>query len=229
MKIGVLLVDDHDMVRAGLRSVLELRGDVEIVAEAGDGRTAIRLARELAPRLVVMDISMPDVNGVEATRQIVAAEGDVRVIILSMHGDRHSVAEALKAGASGYLLKNGAVKELGAAIDAALHGRVYLSSQVAGAMVDGYVRRPARRRGEEDDDGGGGDGAFDCLSPREGEVLRCLAEGKTNKEIAAQLFIGVKTVETHRAQLMDKLQIRTVAGLTKFAVRHGLTPLEGGG
>ena len=219
MKLGVLLVDDHDMVRAGLRSILELRDDVEVVAEAGDGRTALRLARELSPRLVIMDISMPDVNGIEATRQIVAAGRDVRVIVLSMHGDQHSVAEALKAGASGYLLKNGAVKELGPAIEAAVHGRVYLSPQVAGAMVDGYVKRVQPADG----------GALQSLTAREREVLQCLAQGKTNKEIAAELFIGVKTVETHRAQLMDKLQIRTVAGLTKFAVRHGLTPLEGAG
>ncbi len=219
MKHGVLLVDDHDMVRAGLRSVLELSSDFQIVAEAADGRTAMRLARELSPRLVIMDISMPDVNGIEATRQIVAADRDVRVIILSMHGDQHSVAEALKAGASGYLLKNGAVKELGPAIEAVLQGHVYLSPQVAGAMVDGYVRRGQMAAADG--------GALQSLTGREHDVLRCLARGKTNKEIAAELFIGVKTVETHRAQLMDKLQIRTVAGLTKFAVRHGLTPLEG--
>jgi DNA-binding NarL/FixJ family response regulator len=164
-----------------------------------------------------MDISMPSLNGVEATRQIVAHDPDVKVIILSMHADQHSVAEALKAGASAYLLKNSAAKELGLALEASLHGRAYLSPRVTGVMVDSYVRRTPST----------GEGALHTLSGRELEVLRCLAEGKTNKEIASQLFISAKTVETYRAQLMDKLDIHTVAGLTKFAVRNGLTPLEG--
>jgi DNA-binding NarL/FixJ family response regulator len=216
-KLRVLLADDHDMVRAGLRSVLTERYGLDVVAEAGDGHAAVRLARELSPDLVVMDISMPNLNGVEATRQI-AALGSAKVIMLSMHGDEHSVAEALRAGALSYLLKSSAAKELGLAIEAVMQGRTYLSTKVAGLVVDSYVRRPP----------GGQGSPLDALSGRERDVLRCLAEGKTNKEIASELSISVKTVETHRAQLMDKLNIHTVAGLTKFAIRSGLSPLEGG-
>ena len=134
---GVLLVDDHAMVRAGLRSVLELRGDLPVIAEAADGRTAMRLARELSPQVVLMDISMPGVNGIEATRRIAADNPDVRVIVMSMHADRHSVAEALGAGASGYVLKNTAARELGAAIDAAIARRVYISPRLTAAHRDG--------------------------------------------------------------------------------------------
>lgn len=217
-KLRVLLADDHDMVRAGLRSVLTELYGLDVVAEAGDGHVAVRLARELSPDLVLMDISMPGLNGVEATRQISLQERP-KVIVLSMYGDQHSVAEALRAGAFCYLLKSSAAKELGLAIEAVAQGRTYLSPKVAGLMVDGYVRRTPT--------GTGSGGALEILSGRERDVLRGLAEGKTNKEIASQLAISVKTVETHRAQLMEKLNIRTVAGLTKFAVRYGLTPLEG--
>jgi DNA-binding NarL/FixJ family response regulator len=213
----ILLADDHEMVRAGLRSVLEKGPDLRVVAEADDGRKAIRLARELTPDVVVMDISMPEVGGIEATRQIMADVEDAKVIILSMHADQHTVGEALRAGAVAYLIKSGAAKELRQAIDAVLDGRVYLSPSVAAVMVDSYVRRTH----------GAGPGAVEKLTPRERDVLKALAEGKTNKEIAADLYISVKTVETHRAQLMEKLNIHTVAGLTKFALRHGLASLDG--
>ena len=215
-KARVLVADDHDMVRAGLKSVLEKRPDVQVIAEAVDGHAAVRMAREFGPELVIMDISMPGLGGIEATRQIAAHDPGVKVVVLSMHGDQHSVAEALRAGAAGYLLKDTATRELGLALDAVMQGRVYLSPKVAGVMVEGYVRRPQSA----------GAAAIESLSPRERDVLQCLAEGKTNKEIAAQLFISVKTVETYRAQLMDKLKITTVAGLTKFAVRNGLTSLD---
>ena len=219
MKLRVLLVDDHEMIRAGVRSVLEKHADVEIVGEAGDGRAAVRLAARVKPDVVITDVSMPELNGIEATRQILAENPDVRVIILSMHGEGQHVTEALKAGASGYLLKNSAAEELGLAVGAVARGKVYLSPKVAQVVVDTHVRRagPADPRSCV---------ALEKLSGREREVLQLIAEGKTNKEIAEVLYLSPKTVETHRAQLMNKLDIRTVADLTKFAIRQGLTPLE---
>jgi DNA-binding NarL/FixJ family response regulator len=213
----ILLVDDHQMMRAGLRSLLDGEGGLRVVGEAENGRAAVELAHSLAPHVVLMDITMPDLNGIEATRQIVAASPQTKVVALSMHADRQFVTDMLKAGAVGYLLKNSAASELLAAIRAVMTGRNYLSPTITAVVVDRLVR------------GGGEDGdpsAFAALTPRERQVLQLIAEGRTNKEIAAQLNVGTKTVETHRAQLMDKLNIRTVAELTKYAIRHGLTALE---
>jgi len=215
--IRIVLADDHDVVRAGIRGILGRQSTIEVVGEASNGREALQMARDLKPNIIVMDIAMPELNGLEATRQIVAAEVDVKVLILSMHSSRQFVSEVLKAGASGYLLKNNALRELPIAIAAVSAGKVYLSPGVAELVVEDYVRHvPAT-----------GKVAFSTLSAREREVLQLLAEGKTSKEIANALTVSVKTVESHRSQIMDKLGIRTVAELTKFAVREGLTPLDG--
>jgi DNA-binding NarL/FixJ family response regulator len=212
--IRIVLADDHDVVRAGIRGILAKQTNVEVVGEASNGREALQMARDLQPNIIVMDIAMPELNGLEATRQIVAAQVDVKVLILSMHSSRQFVSEVLKAGASGYLLKNNALRELPIAINAVANGKVYLSPGVAELVVEDYVRHvPAT--------------GFATLSAREREVLQLLAEGKTSKEIANSLTVSVKTVESHRSQIMDKLGIRTVAELTKFAVREGLTPLDG--
>jgi DNA-binding NarL/FixJ family response regulator len=215
--IRIVLADDHDVVRAGIRGILERDAELEVVGEAPNGRSAIDLARDLRPHVVVMDIAMPDLNGLEATRQIVAADPGIKVIILSMHSSRQFVGEALKAGACGYLLKNNAVHELPPAVRSVASGKVYLSPAVADVVIEDYIRHVPDT----------GRKAFSALSQREREVLQLLAEGKTSKEIALALNVGQKTVESHRAQIMDKLGIRTVAELTKFAIREGLTPLDG--
>ena len=215
--IRILLADDHDVVRAGIRGVLERIPGVEIVGEADNGRTLIDLARQLTPNLVLTDIAMPDLNGLEATRQIVGLDAGIRVIVLSMHSSRQFVSEVLKAGASAYILKNTASREVPLAVSAAMDGKVYLSPGVADVVVEDYVRHvpdPGRA-------------AFSTLSAREREVLQLLAEGKTSKEIGLALHVSAKTVESHRAQIMDKLGLRTVAELTKFAIREGLTSLDG--
>lgn len=214
--IRILLADDHDVVRAGIRGVLEREKGLEIVGEADNGRAAIEMARRLIPNLVLMDIAMPDLNGLEATRQIVAFDARIKVVILSMHSSRQFVSEVFKAGASGYILKNTASREVPLAVAAVTEGKVYLSPGIAGVVVEDYVRNIPSA----------GNAAFGTLSAREREVLQLLAEGKTSKEIGAALNVSAKTVESHRAQIMDKLKLRTVAELTKFAIREGLTSLD---
>ncbi|MDY6917006.1 MAG: response regulator transcription factor [Chloroflexota bacterium] len=216
MSIRVVLADDHRIMRQGLSSLLEKEQDIEVVAEADNGRQAVELARTQRPDVIVMDLSMPDLNGVEATRQIVGDDLAVKVLALSMHSDRRFVAGVLGAGASGYLLKDCALDELIRAIRVVMAGQVYLSSGIAGTMVEGYVRR-----GVDDDSP-----LFNSLSAREREVLQLISEGKTTKETASALGVSVKTVETHRQQVMNKLNIHSVAELTKYAVREGLTSLE---
>jgi len=216
MSIRILLADDHKITRQGLRSLLEKQDDMEVVAEAEEGRTAVRLAREFSPHIVIMDVSMPDLNGVEATRQIVERTPDVRVIALSMHSDSLFVTEMLKSGASGYLLKDCAFEELTLAIRAVVDGKTYLSPSISGVVVDDYLHRLSKT-------------AYagpDVLTNREREVLQLLAEGNSTKKIALKLHISVKTVETHRRQIMEKLDIDSVAELTKYAIRKGFTSLE---
>ena len=210
-----MLADDHDVVRAGVRTVLERLADVEVVGEAQNGREALEMAQRLGPDVVLMDISMPDLNGVEAARQMRAAVEGVRVIALSMHSDRQFVSEMLRAGAAGYLVKNSVAQQLPLAIRAVRAGKVFLSPEVADVVVEDFVRNNPGRGG-----------VFESLSSREREVLQLLAEGKSNKEIAAKLSISAKTVESHRAQLMSKLKLHSVAELTKLAIREGLTSLE---
>jgi DNA-binding NarL/FixJ family response regulator len=213
MSIRVLLADDHRMFREGLRSLLAGQRDFEIVGETGDGLEAVALARRLAARVVVMDVEMPLLNGIEATRQIRAELPGVRVVILSMYADRRFVAEALRAGATGYLLKDCAFEELAHAVRAAAAGQVYLSAAITGVVVEDYVRRAP--------DAGGT--AFTLLTARERQILQLLAEGKGTRETAQLLEISSKTVESHRTHIMDKLGMYSIAELTRYAVREGLT------
>lgn len=212
----ILLADDHQIIREGLAALLHKEPDMQVVAQADTGRTAVQLARKHAPDVVVMDVSMPDLNGIEAAKQIRAEMPAVKIIALSMHSDRRFVAQMLKAGASGYLLKDSAFEELTQAIRAILNRRVYLSPKITGIVVDDYVQHLS---------------VSDITNPpalttREREVVQLMAEGRSTKQIADRLNISVKTVETHRRQLMEKLKLHSVAELTKFAVREGLTSLE---
>ena len=215
MSRKVLLGDDHKIVRQGLQVLLEKEPDIEVIGEAEDGRTTVRLAEELSPDVVIMDICMPDLNGIEATRQIIARAPVIKVIALSMYSDRRFVLSIMKAGASGYLLKDCAFEELAQAIRAVAINRTYLSPSIADIMIKDYIHQLQKHDLS----------VFSVLTAREREVLQLLAEGKTIKEIAAQLYISVKTIETHRQQMMNKLNIHTVAELTKYAVREGLTSL----
>ena len=216
MSIRILLADDHKITRQGLRSLLDKQSDMEVVAEAEEGRTAVRLVRELLPDVVIMDVSMPDLNGMEAARQITREFGNVKIVALSMHSDSLFVTEMLKSGALGYLLKDCAFEELARAIRTVVAGKTYLSPSISGVVVDDYLHRLSKA------DFSG----LDVLTSREREVLQLLAEGKSTKQIALKLHISVKTVETHRRQIMNKLDIHTVAELTKYAIRKGLTSLE---
>jgi len=215
MSTRILLVDDHRIMREGLRALLAGIPGMTVVAEAENGRCAVRLARELTPDVIVMDVTMPDLNGIEATRQILASRPEVRVIALSIHSDRRFVLQMFRAGAVGYLLKDCAFEELAHAIQVVLDGQSYLSPGIAGVVVGEFVRTIVA------DDSPAGP----MLTAREREVLQLTAEGKSTKEVASLLKVSVKTVETHRRQLMEKLQINSVAELTKFAVREGLTSL----
>jgi two-component system, NarL family, response regulator NreC len=213
MTIKVLIADDHQIVREGLRSMLEKEAGIKVVGEAEEGRTTLRLARELTPDVIIMDVAMPDLNGIEATRQIVAEFPAIKVIGLSMHDDRRFVLNMIKAGAKGYLLKDSAFKELAQAIRMVVANKTYLSSEIADIVVKDYLATST----PEDSS------AFSLLSPREREVLQLIAEGKTTNQIGEHLHISIKTVDTHRAQLMAKLKVKGVAELTKFAIREGLT------
>ena len=216
MSIRVMLADDHKMIRDGLRALIEKQKDMEVIAEAADGQTAVRTARKMSPDVVVMDIGMPDLNGIEATRQIVALPHKPKIVGLSMHADRRYVAQMLKAGASGYLLKDSAFEELVKAIATVMKGQIYLSPEIAETVVDDY------RRVAKDEDGS----VFSLLTNREREVLQQIAEGCSTKEIAGELSVSVKTIETHRRQIMEKLKLHSVAELTKYAIKEGLTELD---
>ena len=216
MSTRILLVDDHQIVCEGLRGLLEKHPEFEVVGEARNGREAIDLAEKLRPALIIMDITMPELNGVEATRLITASNPGARVIALTMHSNRKLMHEIIKAGATGYLLKESAVAELMDAIRTVMAGNSYLSPKVTESVLDGFVRRQPPGAGT----------AFSALSGREREVLQLIAEGRTTKEMAGRLFVSVKTIEAHRARIMDKLNIDSIAGLTKFAISEGLTSPE---
>lgn len=217
MSVRVLLADDHGIVREGLRSLLEKEPGIEVVGEAENGRDAVRLARELSPDVAVVDISMPGLNGIEATRRIVSGCPGTKVIALSMHSHRRFIREMLRAGASGYVLKDCAVKELVGAIEAVVAGGTYLCPAIAGVVAKGFVSRSRSQPRL----------AFDVLSGREREVLQLLAEGRNSKEIAYQLGLSPSTIAVHRKNIMDKLDIHNLAELTKYAVREGLTSIDG--
>ena len=216
MSIKILLADDHKIVRDGLRSLLENQPDMEVVGEAENGRMAVQLSRDRKPQVVIMDISMPDLNGMEATRQMLKDLPDVKVIALSMHSDRRYVFGMFNAGASGFLLKDCAFEELASAINTVVANQPYLSPSIAGTVIEDFVRSTFSAESS----------ATAVLTAREREVLQLLAEGRSTKEIASQLHVSVKTVETHRRRIMDKLGLRGIPELTKYAIREGLTSLD---
>ena len=216
MSIKVLLVDDHALIREGLRSLLEKQPDVQVVGEAEDGRRAHELVAELSPDIVIMDVTMPRLGGIEATRQITSEFPSVKVIALSIHSKRRFVADMLSAGAAGYILKECLFDELVQAIQAVAAGGRYLSPRITDVVVDDYVKRLS----------GGAESPLASLTGREREVLQLVAEGKSTKQIAVELHVSTKTIEANRRQIMEKLDMHSVADLTKYAIREGITALD---
>jgi DNA-binding NarL/FixJ family response regulator len=215
MEKKILICDDHKIFREGLRALLEKQAGVKVVGGARDGIEAVKLTRELSPDIVIMDISMPGLNGIEAARKLAKVKKSARVIALSMHNDRKYVTEIIKAGARAYLLKDSAFEELMDAIKAVSCGRFFLSAGITSIVLDDYIKGPSRDPRS----------AFTLLSAREREVLQLLAEGLRTKEISLKLSLSVKTVETHRKKIMEKLAITSIAGLTRYAVKEGLVSL----
>jgi len=212
-RIRILIADDHKLMRSGLRLLIEQQSDLSVVGEASDGREAVSLAKSLRPDVAVVDISMPNLNGIEAAHQITQDQPETGVIILSMHPDESYVLRALKAGAKGYLLKDSAESDLILAVRAVGGGKSFFSPAVSKVLLDDYVRK-LKRSGVED--------AYDLLTSREREILQLVAEGKSNKEVANLLNLSVYTVETHRSNVMQKLHLKGVPELTLYAVRKGL-------
>jgi DNA-binding NarL/FixJ family response regulator len=213
--IRVLIADDHTLVRAGIRGLLAKLEGIEVVAEAGEGHEALRLAEELRPSVALLDIGMPGLNGLELAARLSGIDPSMRVIILSMHTAEEYVLRALRAGCAGYLLKGSAVSELEVAVRAVARGETYLSSVVSKRVVEDYL---SRTQSASD--------PLDALTPRQREILQLVAEGNTSKDIAARLLLSFKTVEAHRAQIMERLGVHDVAGLVRFAVRVGLVTPE---
>jgi DNA-binding NarL/FixJ family response regulator len=213
----VLLAEDHTIVRKGIRSLLDEESDIKVVGEAEDGREAVDKVEQLEPDVVLMDISMPTLNGLEATRQIIKRWPDVKVLILTMYTDEEYIFQFLRAGAAGYLVKRTAPTELVSAIQAAYRGESFLSPVVSKKVIEEYVRYALESAPEDD---------YDKLTDREREVLQLLAEGFTNKEIARQLHISVKTAGVHRTNLMDKLDLHNLSEVTKYAIRKGIISLD---
>ena len=216
----ILLADDHKIIRDGLRALIEKHPDMEVIGDAENGRHAVDAARELQPDMIVMDVSMPDLNGIEATRQILWSHPHIKIIALSMYSDRRFVTEILKAGASGYLLKDCAFDELIRALQTVARDHTYLSPSISDILVQDLVKDSPATAAQKPSS------AFGVLTSREREILQLLAEGKTTKVIARECHVSVKTVESHRHNIMEKLGIYSVAELTKYAVREGLTPLD---
>jgi DNA-binding NarL/FixJ family response regulator len=214
MAAQILIADDHELLREGLKSLLEDRG-FEVTGEAEDGRSAVRLAKQLKPDAVIIDISMPGLNGIEAARQIHQDSRAVKVIVLSMRADNQAVLAALAAGASAYLLKEAAFEEVVTAVRVALRGQTYLSPAIAHVVVQNSVAYWSANPGY----------MRHGISGREREILQLVAEGRSSKEMAASLFVSVKTIETHRKQIMNKLNLHSIAELTKYAIREGVTSL----
>jgi two-component system response regulator NreC len=217
MKPTVLLVEDHTLVRSGIRSLLDGSGEVQVIGEAGDGRSALLLCEALHPSIVLTDVEMRELNGIETTRQIKALHREIMVIMLSMHGDPQYVFESLRAGASGYVLKDAAFTELLVAIRTVTEGRRYLSPPLGDVVMEDYVRRATGKQSATE---------LEKLSAREREILQLVAEGHSSAQVGALLHISVRTVDTHRFNVMQKLSIHSIAGLTKFAIANGLTSLR---
>ena len=220
MAIRILIADDHKIVCDGLKAMLEAQPDMEIVAQADNGREAVKLAQKQKPDMIIMDVAMPDLNGLEAVRQILSNNPRIKVIALSMHADKRYVTGMLSSGASGYILKHCAFEELVHAIRIVLSNQVYLSPTIAGIVVKELAQSKSPRARQSIS------ASPQTLTSREREVLQLIAEGHSAREIALRLHLSVKTVETHRRQMMEKLEIRSIADLTKFAIREGLTTLD---
>jgi two-component system, NarL family, response regulator NreC len=212
-KIRVLLADDHTLMRRGLRLIVEQQPDLVVVGEAKDGRQAVALSASLKPDAAVLDIGMPNLNGIEAAKQITSGKSGAAIIILSMHADESYILRALKAGARGYLLKDSAESDLVRAIRSVAEGKSFFSPAVSKVLLEDYMKK-LQRAGSED--------SYDLLTPREREILQLIAEGKSNKDVANLLNLSVYTVETHRANLMEKLKLKSVPELTLYAVRKGI-------
>lgn len=212
-KLRILLADDHTLVRSGIRALLEAQPDIEVVGEADDGREALRLARELIPDIAIIDIAMPELNGIDTLRQIFEACPNIKVLACSMYSDLPYIVQSLRLGACGYLMKNSAKDDLIRAVQAAKAGKCFLSLDATTQLVEGFVRKVDNEETK------------DSLTSREREILQLIAEGKTNKEIANILHLSLKTVETHRTNLMRKLQVKEVTGLVQYAIRKGLIRL----
>jgi two-component system response regulator NreC len=213
MSVKIIIADDHKIMRDGLRNMLEKEPGMEVIADAKNGREAVRLAELLRPDILIMDISMDDLNGIDATRSIVGKGLGTKIVALSMHADKRFVAGMFEAGAMAYLLKDCAYDELLQAIRQVTGGRTYLCSMISGVVIRDYIQR--MRKSEPS-----------LLSPREKEILQLMAEGSTTKRIADQLSVSIKTVETHRQHIMDKLKIYSIAELTKYAIKEGITSLD---
>jgi DNA-binding NarL/FixJ family response regulator len=216
MTTNIILADDHQVMREGLKSLLNQQKDMEVIGEADDGQAAVRLTKKLEPDIVVLDIGMPNMNGIQATQHIVAEVPNTKVLALSMHSDHQFVVKMLQAGASGYLLKDCALEELVSAVRDITNGKFYLSKDVTGVVISDYINKIK---------------AIDSigqpiLTPRERETLQLIAEGKSTADTAKLLNVSTKTIETHRKNIMDKLDIHSIAELTKYAVREGLTSIE---
>lgn len=210
-RIRVLLADDHGLVRAGIRTLLDQIETLAVIGETGDGRSVLKLVKEHQPDIVLLDIAMPSLNGLEVAARISRDYPDTRTIMLSMHANEEYVLQALRSGASGYLLKDAAVAELEIAIRSVVHGKTYLSPSISKTVIDEYLDNNSRARSP-----------LERLTSRQREILQLVAEGHTTRQIADMLSVSVKTVETHRAQLMDRLEIRDVPGLVRYAIRTGL-------
>ncbi len=214
-KITVLLADDHRLLREGIKSLLEKAGDIEVVGEASEGGEAVAKAQSLSPDVVLMDITMPGINGLEATRQIKSLKPNIKVLILSMHESNQYISQFLRSGASGYVLKDSAASELVGAIHAVFQGDAFLYPSIARKLLEEYMQKV--QSGEESE-------SYDGLTSREREVLKMIAEGKSNKEIADLLSLSVRTVQAHRANLMSKLHMHDRTELVRYAIRKGLIP-----
>ncbi len=213
--IRVIIADDHMIVRDGLRSLLERQPDMEVVAEANNGREALKQTKNLLPDVVVMDIGMHELNGIEATRQIVVKSPAVKVLALSMYSDKRFIIGMLKAGASGYMLKDSAFRELVYAIRVVASNKVYISPAIAGVVAEDYLEHSAEKN----------DSVHSVLTTREAEVLQLLAEGKSTKQTASILGVSIKTIESHRQNIMKKLNIDNIVGLIKYAIHEGIIPI----